>query len=70
MFGTATGTVTEFDAHRGLGTIESDDGHRYPFHCTQVADGTRDIAVGTKVRFEVVAGVLGRREAAALTPRC
>jgi CspA family cold shock protein len=69
MFGTKTGTVTEFDAHRGLGTIEGDDGHRYPFHCTQIADGTRDIGLGTKVRFEIVAGALGRLEAATLTPR-
>ena len=35
------GTVIEFDEPRGLGVIEGDDGERYPFHCTRIADGTR-----------------------------
>ena len=35
----------------------------------QIADGTRTIAVGTAVAFEVVAGHLGRWEAAASAPR-
>ena len=43
----------------------------YPFHCTRIADGTRTIAVGTPVEFEVVAGQprpLGsRRDHATLT---
>jgi CspA family cold shock protein len=67
MFGTASGVVTEFDAHRGLGWVETHDGSRFAFHCTEIADGTREIAVGATVRFEIVAGVLGRREAAAIT---
>ena len=47
------GVVTQFDEGRGLGTIEG-SGVTYPFHCTQIADGTRTIAVGTRVEFEVV----------------
>lgn len=61
------GTVTEFDEGRGLGTVES-GGRTYPFHCTQIADGTRTIAVGTDVSFEVGPGGLGRWEARSLTP--
>ena len=41
-----TGTVTEFDDAAGLGTITSDDGTTYAFHCTAIADGTRTIANG------------------------
>lgn len=62
-FGTATGSVTEFDKHVGLGTITSDNGAAYPFHCTALTDGSRDIAVGTKVSFTIVAGHHGRYEA-------
>jgi cold shock CspA family protein len=57
------GRVVEFDEPRGLGTVEADDGTRYPFHCTALLDGTRTVAVGTAVAFEVRAGGLGRWEA-------
>jgi CspA family cold shock protein len=60
------GTVEEFDAHVGLGAVRGDDGKLYPFHCAQIADGTRTIPVGTTVRACVVAGQLGRWEAAAI----
>lgn len=60
------GIVTEFDEQRGWGTVES-GGRTYEFHCTQIADGTRTIDVGTKVTFEVAAAHLGRWEARALT---
>jgi CspA family cold shock protein len=62
------GSVSAFDEHRGLGEITADDGTVYPFHCTQITDGTRTIAVGTAVEFEVVPGHLGRWEAAAVAP--
>jgi cold shock CspA family protein len=62
------GTVSAFDDHRGLGEITADDGVVYPFHCTVIADGTRTIAVGTAVEFAVVAGHLGRWEAAEVAP--
>jgi len=63
------GRVTAFDEHRGIGEITADDGTVYPFHCTVIADGTRTIKVGAAVEFDVVAGHLGRWEAAVLTPR-
>jgi CspA family cold shock protein len=59
------GHVAEFDEARGLGAIES-GGRTYPFHCTQIADGTRTIDVGARVAFEVAAGVGGRWEARAV----
>lgn len=62
------GTVSEFDERRGLGTVTADDGSEYPFHCTQIADGSRRITRGTRVSFEVAPGHLGRWEATALTP--
>jgi CspA family cold shock protein len=62
------GTVETFDVDVGLGTITAEDGQSYPFHCTQIADGSRDIAAATPVFFEVVAGQLGRWEAAAIRP--
>ena len=61
------GEVSEFDDGRGLGTIES-GGRSYPFHCTQIADGSRTIPVGTAVAFVVRPGRLGRWEAADLRP--
>ena len=58
-----TGSVTEFDDDRGLGTVAADDGGAYPFHCTAIADGTRTIPTGARVTFAVVTGPLGRTEA-------
>ena len=46
-----TGTVVEYDRHVGLGTIVDADEQRYLFHCIEIADGTRDIEVGTAVTF-------------------
>ena len=66
--GPATGEVVEFDDPRGLGVVRSDAGDDLPFHCTAVADGSRSIPIGTRVRFRVVAGRLGRWEAGDLRP--
>ena len=60
-----TGTVTAFDLDRGLGEVTDPAGQVWPFHCVAIADGTRDVAVGTAVAFEVVIK-LGRREATGL----
>lgn len=57
------GTVTAFDKEAGLGEITGDDGRVVPFHCIVIADGTRDIAVGVSVEFDLMAK-LGRYEAA------
>jgi cold shock CspA family protein len=58
-----TGVVTEFDDDRGLGSVLGDDGQHYRFHCAAVVDGTRTIAVGTRVVFAVAPGHGGRYEA-------
>ena len=62
------GVVSEFDEAAGLGTVTADDGAVYGFHCTQIADGTRTIAVATRVCFDVVPWHRGRYEAVALSP--
>jgi cold shock protein len=67
-FAEATGAVAAFDEPRGLGTVRVDGGGELAFHCTAIADGTRTIAVGSPVRFRVVAGRLGRWEADQLAP--
>jgi cold shock CspA family protein len=67
-FRVATGTVATFDDHRGYGTVRETDGAEWFFHCTAIADGSRTIAEATPVTFIVVAGRLGRWEAAELRP--
>ena len=64
----AKGMVERFDAGTGLGEILGADGARYPFHSTVIADGSRNIAVGAAVVFDIVPGHLGRWEAAAVSP--
>lgn len=59
--------MVEFDEHVGLGTVEADDGTRFPFHCTRIADGTRTVVVGAAVTFEVAPGPLGRYEATGIS---
>ena len=61
------GTVTDFDESRGLGEVTVETGTVYTFHCVEIADGTRSIAIGTTVRFDVLAK-LGRYEAARIVP--
>lgn len=61
--GEGSGVVASFDDPRGLGVVRRDDGVEYPFHCTAIADGSRTIAVGTRVTWSVAAGRLGRWEA-------
>ncbi len=62
------GEVADFDVTVGLGTVLGDDGQSYRFHCTQIADGSRDVEVGASVEFDVVPGHLGRWEAVAIRP--
>ena len=69
MIGRRRGTVRTFDERRGLGEIESDDGTTFPFHSTAIANGSRRIAEGAQVEFDVVAGLPGRWEAAAIEKR-
>jgi CspA family cold shock protein len=61
------GRVSAFDEPAGLGVITAAGGARYPFHCVEIADGTRTIEVGIEVEFEPLRK-LGRVEAAAIRP--
>jgi len=65
--GTVVGIVIAFDRQVGLGDVRVADGTVYSFHCIEIADGTRDIAVGTEVTFDLI-GKLGRYEAAGVRP--
>ncbi len=60
------GIVSAFDAPSGLGVVRGDDGVEYPFHCIEIADGTREIEAGTAVTFSILAK-LGRYEAAEIS---
>ena len=60
------GHVAAYDVRRGLGTVAGDDGRRFGFHCTAIADGSRDIPVGTPVTFQVAPGHLGAWDAATI----
>ena len=57
------GVVTAFDEAVGLGTIRDVHGVDHPFHCIEIADGTRSIEPGVEVSFDVLAK-FGRWEAA------
>jgi hypothetical protein len=60
---TRRGEVVGFDAARGLGTVaDTLTGEIYPFHCIEIADGTRSIGAGAVVVFELMPK-LGRLEA-------
>jgi CspA family cold shock protein len=60
------GRVVAFDEAVGLGEVEGEGepAVSYPFHCTQIADGSRVLAVGAAVSFGLLAGRGGRWEAA------
>lgn len=64
---TRKGSVSSFDAHRGLGTVVDREGQEWPFHCVSIADGSRHIEVGTAVEFEVEFKV-SRDEAVNIVP--
>lgn len=56
------GTVVSFDSHVGLGKVTLEDGREVDFHCTNIADGTRAIAVNTTVTAELYFHPQGRFE--------
>jgi cold shock CspA family protein len=62
------GRVSSFDATRGLGAVDDDDGASYAFHATAIADGSRRIDVGATVVFTVTPGHGGLYEARSLLP--
>ena len=64
------GTVTTFDEYVGLGEVVVRSGDldvRYPFHCVEIADGSRTIEIGTEVDFDVIVK-FGAEEASQLRP--
>lgn len=63
-----SGTVVAFDREVGLGDVRADDGTMFGFHCVEIADGSRDIEVGSVVTFELMSK-FGRYEAARVTRR-
>lgn len=63
------GIVTEFDAHVGLGVVKADAGESFPFHCVNIADGSRTIDAGARVSFETFDHPRGRTEARAITSK-
>ena len=62
------GKVDRFDQETGLGEVRASDGRLLAFHCTEIAGGSREIALGTEVTFEVAPGHLGIWEARSVTP--
>jgi CspA family cold shock protein len=61
------GVVTAFDEQSGLGIVATHDGVEHPFHCIEIADGSRTIDIGTDVSFDLLAK-FGRWEAANIRP--
>ena len=56
------GVVETFDERRGDGIIHSDRGEQIYFHCVSIADGTRRIDSGARVRAQRRVGHVGRDE--------
>jgi cold shock CspA family protein len=69
LIGRRHGTVRTFDERRGMGEITSEDGNVFAFHSTAIANGSRRITEGAQVEFDVVAGLPGCWEAAAIEKR-
>ena len=71
-FALRLGRVIEYRSDRGLGTLEgtsaSGEAQVYPFHCTAIADGGREIADGAAVSFLVGPIGLGVWEAVDVRP--
>jgi hypothetical protein len=62
------GVVEEWDDPRGVGTVRADDGRLLALQCTNLADGSRTTAVGTRVEVVVAPGHHGAWQALAVTP--
>ncbi|MEZ5381083.1 MAG: hypothetical protein R2754_04715 [Microthrixaceae bacterium] len=67
--GPLLGTVERFDTHSCLGEVVDAAGRTWPFQCTALVDGTREVAPGTEVTFVVVPRNGGRLEADRLVTR-
>ena len=62
-----SGVVSAFGEREGLGEITDATGNVWPFHCVEILDGSRAIAIGAAVTFEPVPK-LGRFEARRIRP--
>ena len=63
------GVVEGYDDQVGAGWLVLDgDGGRLWFHCTAIADGSRHVDPGTRVRARAGAGHLGALEAVGVRP--
>lgn len=62
-FARVVGVVRAFDEAAGWGTVHTDTDQDLFFHCTQIADGSRSIRVGTRVEADVAPIGLGSWEA-------
>jgi cold shock CspA family protein len=56
------GVVESFDERRGDGILRSDRDERLYFHCVSIADGSRRIDAGARVRALRRVGHVGRDE--------
>ncbi|MDE3008423.1 MAG: hypothetical protein KGI14_05275 [Acidobacteriota bacterium] len=57
------GVVVDFDERRGDGWLASDEGESLYFHCVEIADGSRLIPLGARVRARRGPGRRGVDEA-------
>jgi CspA family cold shock protein len=64
---TRRGVVAAFDEQSGLGVVATHEGIEHPFHCIEIADGSRTIDLGSEVSFDLLAK-FGRWEAANIRP--
>jgi len=63
------GVVATFESERGVGTVAEADGTTFPFHCTALTDGSREVEVGRAVLFIVRPGHCGVLEAREVVKR-
>jgi cold shock CspA family protein len=63
------GRIESFDDARGDGTVRSDGGERFYFHCVEIADGSRTIDVGARITAQRGVGHRGHDEAFAIEKR-
>lgn len=58
--------VVSFDEARGDGVVRDARGRDFYFHCVTIADGSRHVDVGARVRAQRRVGLRGRDEASNL----
>ncbi len=64
---TFDGVVVSFDSARGDGTLRDQRGREFYFHCVAIADGSRVVEPGERVRARRAVGLRGRDEATDIT---